>query len=97
VLRLRPSERSRLDDLCSLNVVNAATGEGLPVRQLAAFEREVVTPKIRRRDHERCITVRCDTMPGVLPSAIVADLQRVLFVATSAGGSDGKTIAFPTG
>ena len=97
VLRLRPSERSRLDDLCSLNVVNAATGEGLPVRQLAAFEREVVTPKIRRRDHERCITVRCDTMPGVLPSAIVADLQRVLPAATSAGGSDGKTIAFPTG
>ncbi len=97
VLRLRPSERSRLDDLYSLNVVNAATGVGMPLRQLAAFERELVTPKIRRRDHERCITVRCDTVAGVLPSAIVADLQRVLPAASSADGSDARTIAFPAG
>jgi multidrug efflux pump subunit AcrB len=97
VLRLRPSERSRLDDLYSLNVVNAATGVGMPLRQLAAFERELVTPKIRRRDHERCITVRCDTVPGVLPSEIVASVQRMLPSASSATGTDGSTIAFPTG
>jgi multidrug efflux pump subunit AcrB len=94
VLRLRPSERSRLDDLYSLNVVNAATGVGMPLRQLAAFERELVTPKIRRRDHERCITVRCDTVPGVLPSEIVVALQKRLPGAPSAGGS---AIAFPAG
>jgi len=97
MLRLRPSERSRLDDLYSLNVVNAATGVGLPLRQLATFEREIVTPKIRRRAHERCITVRCDAVPGVLPSQIVADLQRVLPAASSAGGSDRNAIVFPTG
>jgi len=96
VLRLRPSERSRLDDLYSLNVVNAATGLGTPLRQLARFERELVTPKIRRRDHERCITVRCDTVSGVLPSEIVSELQRLLPVASSAGGSAGMA-AFPTG
>ncbi|HZL98939.1 MAG TPA: efflux RND transporter permease subunit [Planctomycetota bacterium] len=97
VLRLRPSERSHLDDLYSLNVVNAATGVGMPLRQLAAFEQELVTPKIRRRDHERCITVRCDTVPGVLPSAIVAELERALPAAPSAGGSDANAIAFPSG
>jgi multidrug efflux pump subunit AcrB len=97
MLRLRPLERSRLDDLYSLNVVNAATGVGMPLRQLAAFERELVTPKIRRRDHERCITVRCDTVPGVLPSEVVADLQRLLPARSPAGGSGGNTIAFPAG
>jgi multidrug efflux pump subunit AcrB len=97
VLRLRQSERNRLDDLHSLNVVNAGTGVGMPLRQLAAFEPELVTPKIRRRDHERCITVRCDTVPGVLPSAIVAGLQRVLPAPSSTGGADGETIAMPGG
>ncbi len=95
-LRLRPSERSRLDDLYSLVVVNAATGVGMPLRQLASFEREIVTPKVRRRDHERCITVRCDTLPGVLPSEIVAELEKLL-PAASPSGSDGNTIAFPFG
>jgi multidrug efflux pump subunit AcrB len=97
VLRLRQSERNRLDDLQSLNVVNAATGVGMPLRQLAAFAPEIVAPKIRRRDHERCITVRCDTVPGVLPSTIVAGLQRVLPSASSPGGGDGPTIAMPSG
>lgn len=96
-LRLRPSERSRIDDLYSLDVVNAATGVGTPLRQLATFEREIVTPKVRRRDHERCITVRCDTVPSVLPSEIVVQLQRMLPAAPSAGASGGNTIAFPAG
>jgi multidrug efflux pump subunit AcrB len=95
-LRLRPSERSRLDDLSSMDVVNAATGVGMPLRQLASFEREIVNPKIRRRDHERCITVRCDTVPGVLPSEVVAELQRVLAPA-AASGADAQPIEFPAG
>ena len=92
VLRLRPSERSRLDDLFSLNVVNTTTGVGTPLRQLASFERQLVTPKVRRHDHERCITVRCDTLPGVLPSEVVAKLQRAL---SADAGTD--AIAFPQG
>jgi multidrug efflux pump subunit AcrB len=96
-LRLRPSERSRLDDLFSLNVVDAANNIRLPLRQLAEFEQEVVTPKIRRRDHERCLTVRCDTVPGVLPSVVVAELQRVLPAASPSGVSDAGVVEFPAG
>jgi multidrug efflux pump subunit AcrB len=77
-LRLRPSERSRLDDLSSLPVAGTVSGSRVPLRQLAAFERKLVTPKIRRRDHERCITVRCDTVAGVLPSAVVDRLLESL-------------------
>ena len=50
----------------------------MPLSQLASFQRQIITPKIRRRDHERCITVRCDTVNGVLPSEIVNQLQEVL-------------------
>jgi multidrug efflux pump len=96
-LRLRSSERSQLDDLFSLNVVNAATGVRVPLRQFAKFKQEIVTPKIRRRDHERCLTVRCDTVPGVLPSAIVDALKRDLPGASSPGGRDASAIAFPLG
>jgi multidrug efflux pump subunit AcrB len=98
-LRLRPSERSRLDDLFSLDVAGAQPGARVPLRQLATFERETVTPKIRRRDHERCLTVRCDTVPGVLPSDVVAQLQRSLPAAAARGVSDagGGAVAFPPG
>lgn len=101
-LRLRPSERSQLQDLFSLDIASTATGVRLPLRQIATFQPEVVTPKIRRRDHERSITVRCDTVAGVLPSQIVEQLQKILPAASgyssqggAAGGNDG--IAFAAG
>ena len=97
-LRLRAAERSQLDDLNSLNVVNSATGAHVPLGQIAAFEREIITPKIRRRDHERCLTIRCDTVQGVLPSQVVAQLLQSLPTASTAPGALGtSTIAFPTG
>jgi multidrug efflux pump subunit AcrB len=97
MLRLRPSERSRLDDLFSLTTVNTRTGVRMPLQQLASFEPQVVTPKIRRRDHERCITVRCDTVREVLPSEIVDRFQRELPSASGHGASSADSVAFPPG
>lgn len=94
-LRLRPSERSRLDDLFSMTTVNTKSGVGMPLLQLASFEPQLITPKIRRRDHERSITVRCDTIAGVLPSQIVDQIQRVLPSKPSATHTD--AVRFPTG
>ena len=94
-LRLRAEERGQLDDLNSLNVVNSATGVHVPLGQLASFERQIVTPKIRRRDHERCLTVRCDTLPSVLPSQIVGQLLQSLPTDTSWPAAG--TIQFQTG
>lgn len=95
MLRLRPSERSRVDDLFSLNVVDASNGVRVPLRQVASFIPEMVTPKIRRRGHERCITVRADTIPGVLPSAVVDALQE--FLKGSHAVSEKSEISFPPG
>lgn len=98
-LRLRPSERSQLSDLFSLNVVNTTSGVRVPLRQVASFEQQMVTPKIRRRDHERCITIRCDTANGVLPSEVVNQLQRVLPAhgTTNHMGQNVSAISFPDG
>jgi len=98
--RLRPSERSELDDLYSLNVVNAATGVRVPLRQLASFQRQIITPKIRRRDHERCMTIRCDTVAGVLPSEIVNKLQQVLpkqSASVNSADNAPNALSFPVG
>jgi multidrug efflux pump subunit AcrB len=69
----------------------------MPLRQIAEFEKEMVIPKIRRRDHDRCITVRCDTVPGVIPSQVVADVEQALPGVTAADASDEGTIEFPPG
>jgi multidrug efflux pump len=98
-LRLRSSERSQLDDLFSLDVVDASSGVRVPLSQIASFQRQIITPKIRRRDHERCITVRCDVMNGVLPSDIVNHLQDVLPAQPSpaTATANANVISFPVG
>ncbi len=78
VLKLRSDERSRLDDLRTLSV---PTGDGtarVPLDQIAVFRPEAVAPKVARRDHERCLTVKCDTVTGVLPSRVVEYLDKAL-------------------
>ena len=101
-MRLRPSERSELDDLNSLYVASSSMDVRVPLSQIASFERQMITPKVRRRDHERCITVRCDVVNGVLPSTVVSQLLKMLPAQasmTSAGGADAGqgTLAFPVG
>jgi multidrug efflux pump subunit AcrB len=77
-LRLRPDERSRLDDLRTLSVPTALGAPRIPLDQIAAFRPETVAPKVARRDHERCLTVKCDTVPGMLPSRVVEHLEATL-------------------
>jgi multidrug efflux pump subunit AcrB len=96
MLRLRPSERTRLDDLFSLTTVGTKSGVHMPLSQLAEFKPQMVTPKIRRRDHERCITVLCDSVPGVLPSTIVDQLRRLLPGAAGTPATP-NALAFPPG
>ncbi len=74
VLKLRPDERSRLVDLSTLSVP-ARDGSRAPLDQIAVFRPEAAAPKIARRDHERCLTVKCDAGDGVLPSRIVERLE----------------------
>ncbi|HVA48849.1 MAG TPA: efflux RND transporter permease subunit [Pirellulales bacterium] len=78
VLKLRPDERSRLDDLRTLSLPTAGGASHVPLDEVAAFCPEAVAPKVARRDHQRCLTVKCDTVRGVLPSSVVKYLESKL-------------------
>jgi multidrug efflux pump subunit AcrB len=77
IIRLRPDERSRMDDMKTLQVFSR-TGTQVPLEQVGTFQTEMVSPKIARRDNERCLTVKCDTVPGVLPSGVAETLEKQL-------------------
>ncbi len=78
VFRLRSDERSQVESLDDLDVVSSLTNARVPIRQIADFSTKMVSPKICRRDYQRCITVKCDTMPGILPSTVVSKMQHWL-------------------
>jgi multidrug efflux pump subunit AcrB len=73
--RLRSDERSRLEDLGNLDAYSSMTNVRVPISQLAKFDTKLVSPKIWRRFYQRCITIKCDPVPGVLPSAVVKEMQ----------------------
>jgi multidrug efflux pump subunit AcrB len=74
-LRLRSDERSGINDLYNLYIVSALTNARVPLLAIARFKTELVSPKIWRRDYQRCLTVKCDALPGVLPSRLVAQFR----------------------
>jgi multidrug efflux pump subunit AcrB len=82
-LRLRPDERARTEDLATLTVFNAQTGSRVPLDQVSEFRLEAIPPKVLRRDNERCMTVKCDALPGTLPSRVVDELEEKLKTASA--------------
>lgn len=76
--RLRSDERARLEEISQLDAVSAATNLRVPMSQIAELSMKLVSPKIWRRDYQRCITVKCDTVPGVLASTIVRKMRPTL-------------------
>ena len=80
--RLRPDERNRVGDLRTLSLISPATGGRVPLEQVATLKPEFISPRIARRDHERCITVKSDTVPGVLASRVVDTLDAKLVEAS---------------
>jgi len=82
VLKLRPDERARLDEMRTFNVASLTTGAKVPLDQISTFRPEFVPPKICRRDNERCMTVKADVAPGLLASKIYDDVEAKLAVAS---------------
>ncbi len=78
MLKLRPDERSRMEDMRTLNVAGMRTGAKVPLDQISTFRPEFVPPKLCRRDNERCMTVKCDVAPGLLASKIYDEVEAKL-------------------
>ena len=88
-LKLRPDERSRVEDLMTLEAHGAQSGPSRcpstrSARPTSRTERNESAPKVMRRDNERCLTVKCDTVAGVLPSRLVDFLDLKLRDASKA-------------
>jgi multidrug efflux pump subunit AcrB len=77
-LRLRPDERVQADDLANLTVFNNQSKSRVPLDQVSEFKLEAIPPKVLRRDNERCMTIKCDALPGTLPSSVVEELETKL-------------------
>ena len=80
-LKLRPDERSRMDDLRTMSVVSSETGARVPLDQIGSFAPEFIPPKIGRRDNERCMIIKCDIAPGMLTSVVYDHVEARLATA----------------
>jgi multidrug efflux pump subunit AcrB len=74
--RLRADERARIDEIADLDAVSTATNARVPLREIAQVSTDFVSPNVRRRDHQRCVTVKCETIPGVLGSNITSEVEK---------------------
>jgi multidrug efflux pump subunit AcrB len=75
MFRLRSDQRARIEEITNLDAFSSLTNVRVPISQIAQFSTKLVSPKIWRRDHQRCITVKCDTVPGVLASSVVHQMK----------------------
>lgn len=76
--RLRADERARVEEIRNLDAFSTLTNTRVPIRQIVDFSTKFVSPKICRRDLQRCITIKCDTVPGVLASSVVDKIDHRL-------------------
>ena len=70
--RMRMEERAQLSDLRSLYVFSRQNAPPVPLDEVATISLDPVTPKIRRFDQYRTITVQCWPTQGHLPSEVIA-------------------------
>ena len=70
--RMRMEERAQLSDLRSLYVFSRQDAPPVPLDEVASISLDPVTPKIRRFDQYRTITVQCWPTQGHLPSEVIA-------------------------
>ena len=70
--RMRMEERAQLSDLRSLYVFSRQDTPPVPLDQVATISLDPVTPKIRRFDQYRTITVQCWPAEGHLPSEVIS-------------------------
>jgi multidrug efflux pump subunit AcrB len=70
--RLRMQERAQLSDLSSLYVFSRQDTPPVPLEQVATISLQPVTPKIKRFDQYRTVTIQCWPAEGHLPSEVIA-------------------------
>ena len=75
VARLRMDERSQLSDIENLYVYSLQGSSKVPLRQVSELAYGLQTPKIRRINQFRTITVSCMPSNGHLPSEVMKAIK----------------------
>ncbi|WP_429886557.1 efflux RND transporter permease subunit, partial [Geoalkalibacter halelectricus] len=78
VLRSVAADRQDIGKLETYNIYVQATGESVPLMQVADVEMSWQPAKILRRDRLRTLTVQADVHPGANPIAIARQLDAAL-------------------
>ncbi|MDA8016760.1 MAG: efflux RND transporter permease subunit [Thermoanaerobaculia bacterium] len=74
-LRSAAAGRRDLLKLEALNVSSQATGQAIPLRQVADVEIAWEAAQIKRRNRLRSVAVECGVLPGTTASDVVAELE----------------------
>ena len=75
VARLRPNERSQLNDLQNLYVYSSSGTQKVPLGQVSRIEYGLQDEVLRRRNQFRTITVSASPQEGILASEIMKQVQ----------------------
>ncbi|HEU4997173.1 MAG TPA: efflux RND transporter permease subunit [Gemmatimonadaceae bacterium] len=76
VLRVDESRRGSFDDLRDMYLVSPITGARVPLREVATLRPEWQNSRIVRRNGVRTLTVGAHTTNDVLPSKLLASVQK---------------------
>jgi len=75
LLRLDQEQRRSFDDIDNIYLVSPATGQKVPLRQLAELKPEWQMGRIRRRNGVRTLTVRAETQLGRMPNEVLGEIM----------------------
>ena len=83
MVRLKPTDRSQIDQLLSLNIVYRDMVMGgqlrqVPITSVANISYSTTFSQINRKNQERLITLGSDVVPGYNANQIVAQVQEVI-------------------
>jgi multidrug efflux pump subunit AcrB/outer membrane protein TolC len=82
VLRSDVSKRENIETIQDVYLESPATGESVPLRQIAELTPKWQTGRIMHRDGMRCLTVRSETTDGVLASQLLtiirSDIEKII-------------------
>lgn len=73
-LRATKQYRNNFDKLESLNVYVQATGQSVPLKQVATIVPEFQPGKIMRRNKIKTITIQTEVLPGTTPHEVVSQI-----------------------
>jgi len=76
--RLRLEERAQLSDLQNLYIYASQNSNKVPLLLISSLKQQMETPRIRRRDHFRTISVRAFPASGSLPSEVLSATEAQL-------------------